>query len=329
MQNLLDVQNLTTRFKLVRYDITAVDGISFSLAKGEVMAIVGESGCGKSVTALSILNLVPSPGTVDKDSRVMFDGKNLLELSEKEIAQIRGNRIAMIFQEPSASFNLLFKIGYQIGEALMIHKKLAKNEALREAAELLKKVRIPEPASRVSDFPFQLSGGMLQRVMIALALSCRPELLIADEPTTALDVTIQAQIMQLLKELSIQEKMAILFITHDLALIDGFADTVMIMYAGRVVEKSPVQEVYARPFHPYAGDLLDSIPRLGFFKDEHTLSTIRGNVPELHDLPTGCKYAPRCGKCFDKCLIAEPPLFNVLNRLVRCWLFESRAAGDK
>ncbi|MBA7538790.1 Oligopeptide transport ATP-binding protein OppD [subsurface metagenome] len=265
---LLQVKNLTTQFFLIKQNITAVDGICFELSQGEILAIVGESGCGKSVTSLSIMNLIEPPGKISSESEVLFKNRNLLILDEKTISSIRGNEIAMIFQEPSASFNLLFKIGYQIGESLRIHKQLKKDTALREAIELLKKVKISEADKRVHDYPFQLSGGMLQRVMIALALSCSPSLLVADEPTTALDVTIQAQILRLLKELSLNYNMAILYITHDLALIDGFANNVMIMYAGRILEYCGISEIYAKPLHPYTKDLLNSIPRMGYFKDE-------------------------------------------------------------
>jgi peptide/nickel transport system ATP-binding protein len=321
---ILEVKNLTTRFSLIQHRVTAVDGISFSVEEGEILAIVGESGCGKSVTALSILNLVSAPGRVEPDSEILFDGKNLARLSENDMATVRGNDIAMIFQEPSASFNILFKIGYQLSESLKIHKHLKKKEAFKTAVALLEKVKIPEPGRRVNDYPFQLSGGMLQRVMIAQALSCGPKLLIADEPTTALDVTIQAQILSLLKEMSVQFQMAELFITHDLALIEGFADRVMIMYAGRILEECPVSEIHEHPLHPYTVDLIAAIPRIGYFKETQTLYTIKGNVPALHDLPTGCKYSPRCRKSFDRCFKEEPPLFRVSGHTVRCWLYGER-----
>jgi len=318
---LLQVKNLTTQFFLIKQNITAVDGICFELSQGEILAIVGESGCGKSVTSLSIMNLIEPPGKISSESEVLFKNRNLLVLDEKTISSIRGSEIAMIFQEPSASFNLLFKIGYQIGESLRIHKQLKKDTALREAIELLKKVKISEADKRVHDYPFQLSGGMLQRVMIALALSCSPSLLVADEPTTALDVTIQAQILRLLKELSLNYNMAILYITHDLALIDGFANNVMIMYAGRILEYCGISEIYAKPLHPYTKDLLNSIPMMGYFKDEQILFSIKGSVPELVNLPPGCKYAPRCSEVFDRCHKQEPSLFNLENRKVRCWLY--------
>lgn len=324
-QPLLEVKNLTTRFALIKHTITAVDKINFNINEGEILAIVGESGCGKSVTSLSIMNLIEAPGMHSAESEISFRGKNLLKLNEQEISQIRGNEIAMIFQEPSSSFNLLFSIGEQIGENLRIHKGYDKDKAMAEAISLLEKVRIPEPAKRAHDYPFQLSGGMLQRVMIALALSCSPRLLIADEPTTALDVTIQAQILKLLKELSINNNMSILFITHDLTLIEGFAHKVMIMYAGRVLEQGLVEDVHGKPWHPYTKDLLRSIPRMGYFKDTHTLFSIKGNVPELHNLPVGCKYAPRCEQCFEHCLNEEPPLFQIADHNVRCWLYEKES----
>jgi peptide/nickel transport system ATP-binding protein len=318
---LLEVKNLTTRFKTVKHTLTAVDKISFTVAAGEILAIVGESGCGKSVTALSLMKLIEPPGMYAPEAEVLFEGKNLLVLDENAISQVRGNEIAMIFQEPAASFNLLFKIGEQIGESLIIHKGYDKNKAMAEAVNLLEKVRIPEPAKRIHDYPFQLSGGMLQRVMIALALSCAPRLLIADEPTTALDVTIQAQILKLLKESAVQNNMAVLFITHDLTLIEGFAQRVMIMYAGRILEQCAVADIHKSALHPYTKDLLRSIPRMGYFKDTHALFSIKGSVPELYNLPAGCKYAPRCEECFERCLQEEPPLIALNGHNVRCWLY--------
>jgi peptide/nickel transport system ATP-binding protein len=321
---LLEVKNLTTRFRLIKHTITAVDDVSFSVNVGEILAIVGESGCGKSVTALSLLNLVPEPGKIQSQSKIIFSGRNLVHLAENELAAIRGNEIAMIFQEPSASFNSLFTIGYQLGENLVVHKHMKKKAARNQAINLLAKVHIPEPSRRVGDYPFQLSGGMLQRAMIAQALSCSPRLLIADEPTTSLDVTIQAQILALLKESSILQKTAILFITHDLALIEGFADNVMIMYAGRIFENCPAYDVHTNPLHPYTADLLAAIPRMGFSKNTHHLFSIRGNVPALHALPPGCKYAPRCSKVFKRCTELEPPLFSVGEHRVRCWLHDPK-----
>ena len=321
---LLEVKDLKTQFHLIQHSITAVDKISFDIAEGEILAVVGESGCGKSVTSLSIMNLIEPPGLIDPGSQILFNKTNLLALSEKEISEIRGNRIAMIFQEPSASFNVLFRIGFQIGESLRLHKNYAKEQAYQEAVELLKKVKISEAEKRVNDFPFQLSGGMLQRTMIALALSCSPQLLIADEPTTALDVTIQAQVMGLLKEQSEQNNMAIMLITHDLELIDGFAHNVMIMYAGRIFEYGSVIDIQKKALHPYTNDLLKAIPKMGYFKDESSLYSIKGNVPELTNLPGGCKYAPRCKQCFTRCEREEPPLIMAKERKVRCWLYDKK-----
>jgi peptide/nickel transport system ATP-binding protein len=324
---LLQVKNLTTRFTLIQHMITAVDNISFSIREGEILAIVGESGCGKSVTALSILNLVTKPGKIIPGSEILFGGRNLAAIPDKDLETIRGNEIAMIFQEPSSSFNTLFKIGYQLGEGLVIHKGMKKKAAKQNAVALLEKVRIPEPGQRVDDYPFQLSGGMLQRAMIAQALSCSPRLLIADEPTTSLDVTIQAQILFLLKESTVRLKTAILFITHDLALIEGFADNVMIMYAGRILETCPASDISARALHPYTGDLLASIPRMGYFKDTQRLYSIKGTVPALHALPKGCTYAPRCNRTFERCMQTEPPLFTVGGHRVRCWLHDPKGTN--
>jgi len=320
--SLLEVKNLETRFKLVNHTVRAVNGISFIVEENEIMAIVGESGCGKSVSALSLMRLVESPGEIDIKSEIIFEGRDIMKMNEQELQNVRGGEIAMIFQEPSASINPLFRIGSQIAEGLRIHRGTAKEEALKQAEELLVSVKIAEADRRVKDYPFQLSGGMLQRAMTALAISCSPKLLLADEPTTSLDVTIQAQIISLLKEQAEQKGMSIIFVTHDLELIDGFADKIMILYAGRVFEQSRASDFFKNPLHPYAEDLMNAIPRMGFFKDEHKLYTIKGQVPLSHDLPGGCTYAPRCRKCFDKCLKAEPPLFNYEDRNVRCWLYE-------
>jgi oligopeptide/dipeptide ABC transporter ATP-binding protein len=230
----------------------------------------------------------------------------------------------MIFQEPNASFNLLFSVGYQIGEALRLHKKFDKKKAIKHAGVLLDQVHIPEAKKRAGDYPFQMSGGMLQRVMIAQALSCAPSILLADEPTTALDVTIQAQILGLLKEKADQTGMSIIFVTHDLALIEDFADTILIMYAGRIFEYAKSDDVFFKPLHPYTQDLLKAIPRLGIFKDQERLFSIKGKVPELDNLPKGCKYAPRCQQCMDICLEKEPELKDINNHKVRCWLFAEK-----
>ncbi|MDC7123926.1 MAG: ABC transporter ATP-binding protein [Spirochaetales bacterium] len=322
--SLLEVRNLSTRFKLIDHTVRAVDGISFSVEHNETLAIVGESGCGKSVTAMSLMNLIQAPGEIDSSSEIIFEGKNVLEMNDSELKELRGGKIAMIFQEPSASFNPLFRIGSQIAEALKIHQGAAKDEALVQAEKLLDSVKISEPDRRVKNYPFQLSGGMLQRAMTALAISCSPKLLLADEPTTALDVTIQAQIIKLLQDEASEKNMSIIFVTHDLELIDGFADRIMLLYAGRVFEQSTAPEFFDNPLHPYGEDLMNAIPRMGLFKDEHKLYTIKGQVPDEKSKPIGCAYAPRCRKCFDKCVNEEPPLFSVNSRNVRCWLFENK-----
>ncbi|MDA3851681.1 MAG: ABC transporter ATP-binding protein [Spirochaetaceae bacterium] len=319
--SLLEVKNLTTRFNLLEHQLIAVEDISFSLEENEILAVVGESGCGKSVTALSLMKLIESPGEIDPQSQVLFQGQDILSLSDEKLQKIRGSEIAMIFQEPAASFNPLFPLGSQIAEALKIHRGTAKEEALKTAEHLLDQVRIAEANRRVKDYPFQLSGGMLQRAMTALAISCEPQILLADEPTTALDVTVQAQIINLLKEQVRRYNMSMIFVTHDLELIDGFADNLMLLYAGRIFEKSSSVDFFKKPLHPYGEDLMKAIPRMGLFKDEIELFTIKGQVPPSHRRPVGCTYAPRCNKCFKRCTQEEPPLFNIGERQVRCWLY--------
>ena len=316
---LLSVRNLTTRFHLVNQTVTAVDGISFDVEPNEILAIVGESGSGKSVTLLSVLGLVDPPGEIDPASEILFEGRDLRRLAEEDLTALRGERMGMIFQEPSASFNLLLRMGTQLAEGLRLHRGLDRKEAHARAIELLRQVRVPAPEQRVQDYPFQMSGGMLQRAMIAQALAGSPSLLLADEPTTALDVTTQAQILGLLKEKASAASMSVIFVTHDLGLVDGFADRLMIMYAGRIVESGPTREMLREPRHPYTRDLLTAIPRLGVFKDERRLYAIEGRVPEPSDLPEGCKYAPRCRDRIDRCA-AEPGLERRGDRMVRCWL---------
>ena len=318
----LEVKNLSTRFKLVRHTVRAVDDVSFDLGDREVLAIAGESGCGKSATALSILRLIQPPGEIDKASRILFEGRDLLELDEPSMNAVRGKSISMIFQEPSASFNPLFTVGSQIAETLRIHEKLPKREALAKASELLSQVRISNPERRAMDYPFQLSGGMLQRAMIALAIACSPRILLADEPTTALDPTTQVQILDLLKEKSAASSMAVIFVTHDLELLQGFADRILVMYAGRVFETGPAGELLAEPLHPYTRDLLAAIPRRGMFKEEERLFTIPGRVPDPGNRPPGCPYHPRCSRALEKCSREEPGLFSFGGRDVRCWLHE-------
>jgi oligopeptide/dipeptide ABC transporter ATP-binding protein len=312
--------------------VRAVDGVSFYLNGGELLGLVGESGCGKSITALSVMRLIAPPGKI-VSGEILFDGKNLLSLSDREMRQIRGDDIAMIFQDPMTSLNPVFRVGEQIAEALRLHRKLSRPDARAAAIEAMQEVAIPDSARRVDDYPHQLSGGMRQRVMIAMALACNPKLLIADEPTTALDVTIQAQILELLNELRKTRELAVLLITHDLGVVAEVADRVAVMYTGRIVEESPVEELFARPKHPYTEGLLRSVPKL---TAEHVakaerLETIEGVVPSPTDLPPGCHFAPRCPYRLARCTEGEIPVYDLLGGVkVRCVLFDLAAAltGD-
>ena len=306
MAVLLELRDLVTVFDTADGVARAVDGVSFSIDRGETLGVVGESGCGKSVTALSILRLVPEPPGRIESGSVLFQGVDLLHMSEPELRAIRGNEIAMIFQEPMTSLNPVFTVGFQVAEALRLHRGLGKREAESEAVRMLELVEIPDAESRARDFPHQLSGGMRQRVMIALALSCTPSLLIADEPTTALDVTIQAQILELLGELQQRLGMALLLITHDLGVVAERADRVMVMYAGRVVEQGPADSVLASPRHPYTRGLIASQPRLGATGER--LQPIAGMVPRLTELPSGCHFRTRCSLATDRCEREEPLL---------------------
>ena len=314
---LLEVRNLKTYFFTSRGLVKAIGGISFTLDQGETLALVGESGCGKSMTALSLLRLVPAPGRV-VEGEVLFDGEDLLRLPLEEMRRIRGNQMAMIFQEPMTALNPVFRVGEQIGEVLRLHKGLDARQAEAAAVELLERVGIPAPGQRVREYPHQLSGGMRQRVMIAMALACDPRLLIADEPTTALDVTIQAQIMDLLSELKRERNMATLLITHDLGVVAESTDRVAIMYAGLIVEYAPVKEIFANPTHPYTQGLLACIPRLGEKKGR--LTPIEGLVPSAADLPPGCSFLERCPERFAPCATKMPPLLEIApGHFVRCW----------
>jgi peptide/nickel transport system ATP-binding protein/oligopeptide transport system ATP-binding protein len=316
---LLQVNNLVTSFKTERGTIRAVDGISFSIRKGQTVGLVGESGCGKSVTSLSILRLIQSPpGSIESGS-INFDGRNILEFDEAGMRKVRGNRISMIFQEPMTSLNPVFTIGDQISEVFRIHQGMSRKQAREKSIEMLRLVKIPAPEKRVDDYPHQLSGGMRQRVMIAMALSCNPELLIADEPTTALDVTIQAQILDLMADLQKKLNMAILLITHDLGVVAEVCDYVIVMYAGKIAEQAPVKEIFKNPKHPYTQGLLHSIPKLGH-KTEY-LPTIEGHVPSLFSLPRGCRFQDRCPHVMDKCRMDEPVLTELgPDKKVACWL---------
>src|SRR6202047_2746605 len=294
---LLDVKGLKTYFFTRDGVVRAVDGVSFSVARGETLAIVGESGCGKSVTSLSILRLIASPPGRTVEGCVMFEGRDLLELSEAEMRKVRGDAISMVFQEPMTSLNPVLTVGRQIAEVLMLHRDLPREDAMLSAIEMLRLVKIPEPERRVAEYPHQLSGGMRQRVMIAMALACEPRLLIADEPTTALDVTIQAQILDLMRELKARTGAAIMLITHDLGVVAEMAQRVVVMYAGRKVEEAPVRELFRRPRHPYTLGLLASVPRLGATlgrAEAPRLAEIPGTVPSLREPIIGCAFAPRC-----------------------------------
>ena len=302
---LLEVCELHTSFFLPQGEARAVDGVSFAIDPGRTLGIVGESGCGKTMTALSILRLTPPAARVR--GRILFDGRDLLEFSEAEMRAIRGNAIAMIFQEPMSSLNPVFTVGNQIAEAVRLHQDLSRRAARATAIEMLRLVEIPEPERRVDDYPHQMSGGMRQRVMIAMAFSCHPRVLIADEPTTALDVTIQAQILDLLAGLQQRLGMALILITHDLGVVAERADEVAIMYAGRVVEQAPVEAIFARPLHPYTRGLLRSIPKVGADKTRR-LEAIPGVVPDLLHLPSGCHFHDRCPKAIAACASMDPAL---------------------
>lgn len=325
---LLEVKDLHTHFPTRAGLVRAVDGVSFQIERGELLGVVGESGCGKSITALSILRLIAPPGKIVR-GEIFFKGRNLLQLSESEMQQIRGDDIAMIFQDPMTSLNPVFTVGVQIGEALQLHRNLSRKQARAAAIDAMHEVAIPDPARRVDDYPHQLSGGMRQRIMIAMALACNPELLIADEPTTALDVTIQAQILELLNNLRKTRDLAVLLITHDLGVVAEVADRVAVMYTGRIVEESPVTELFARPKHPYTEGLLRSVPKLTAVDAARAsrLETIEGVVPSPTALPSGCHFAPRCPYRLARCTVEEIPLYQLERGVqVRCVLFDLAAA---
>jgi oligopeptide transport system ATP-binding protein len=309
----LSVRNLTTRFKSERGTVAAVDSVSFDVDAGETLAIVGESGSGKSVTALSIMRLVPSPAGRIESGEVLLAGRDLLKLTEAEMRAVRGDRIAMIFQEPMSSLNPALRIGFQIAEPINVHRRLPWARALDKAVELITAVRMPDAAVRSTAYPHQFSGGMRQRAMIAMALACEPQLIIADEPTTALDVTVQAQILDLLKELASRASSALILITHDLGVVARYANRVAVMYAGRIVETAPARELYARPKHPYTLGLMQSAPRLDGDASKRLLP-IEGQPPDLAALPPGCSFAPRCRYVQDRCRSERPELREVGER---------------
>ena len=321
MTELLRIENLRTYFGTSKGTLRAVDGVDLDIPQGGTLGVVGESGSGKSVTALSVMQLVEVPGRIEPGSKILFEGRDLATLGERELGKIRGNEIAMIFQEPMTSLNPVFTVGNQISEAVRLHQGLRKKDALARAVELMQLVGIPSAERRVNDYPHQMSGGMRQRVMIAMALSSDPKLLIADEPTTALDVTVQAQILELMKELRERLGMAIMLITHDLGVVAEMVDEVAVMYAGRVVERGPVEEIFSSPQHPYTEALLESIPLLGMrYTDK--LKAIRGTVPNPLEWPAGCRFAPRCDYAFEKCVTNDPPLMPVPPQESACWLCE-------
>jgi oligopeptide/dipeptide ABC transporter ATP-binding protein len=323
MSHLLKLEDLKVHFNTNDGVAKAVDGVSYSIDAGRTLGVVGESGCGKTVTALSILRLTPKPGLI-AGGRIEFGGVNLLDLSEEEMRKIRGNQIAMIFQEPMTSLNPVFTIGNQISEGMRLHLGVDKKEAWDRSIEMLKKVGIPSPDKRVSDYPHQLSGGMRQRAMIAMALSCDPNLLIADEPTTALDVTIQWQILDLMKEMREQYSASIILITHDLGVVAQTCDDVVVMYAGKVVESAPVRQLFKDPCHPYTRGLLESIPARHVKKKGSRLKEIKGIVPPLTDLPPGCPFHPRCPDVMDVCRVEKPEFKAIRSGAsASCWLYGS------
>jgi oligopeptide/dipeptide ABC transporter ATP-binding protein len=321
----LDIENLTISFPTEKGELIAVNSISYQLHAGETLAVVGESGCGKTVNALSILRLIPTPPANIRSGTILFRGVDLLTLSAKELRDLRGREIAFVFQDPMTSLNPVLSIGEQIIEGLIQHLPIDRAEARERAVESLRRVEIPSPEEKMQYYPHQLSGGMRQRVMIAMALACEPKILIADEPTTALDVLIQAQILQLLEKVKKQSGMSILLITHDLGIVTEMADRVLVMYAGEIVESGPVDEVFRSPLHPYTKGLKNSVPQLGGIKSTH-LHEIPGNVPQLDDLPGGCSFHPRCSVAIEKCKTQKPQLQEIHpGRSASCWVAGSES----
>ena len=321
---ILSVRGLKTEFHTEDYTVRAVDGLSYELAPGKTLAIVGESGSGKSVHALSILGLLPTPPARIIGGEILFKGKDLLKAGKEDVRKVRGDKIAMIFQEPMTSLNPVMRIGEQIAESLRLHKGLNDKDAMEKAAELLKKVGIPAAESRLRDYPHQFSGGMRQRVMIAMALSCDPDILIADEPTTALDVTIQAQILDLMKALQAEFKMGLVLITHNIGVVAEMADEVVVMYAGRAVEQAPAEELFESPKHPYTKSLLAAVPSI--YTRKKRLASIPGQPPDLAEGIIGCPFAPRCSDKHDRCEKEDSPVFSLSeSHTTRCWLVEDQS----
>ena len=322
MEPLLEVKNLKTSFKIGKKWVPAVEQVCFHVDPGETLGIVGESGCGKSVTSMSIMRLLPKATTKIEADEIILNGKNIANYSDKEMAQVRGTGIGMIFQDSMTSLNPVKTIGKQLDEAFIVHHSCDKNEAKNRSIEMLTKVGIPSPEKRYGEYPHQLSGGMRQRVMIAMALAQNPSLIIADEPTTALDVTIQAQIMELMKEMKEKTGVSIMLITHDMGVVAEMADKIMVMYAGMVIEYATAREIFKDPKHPYTKGLLASIPRKD--KDIDRLYTIEGTVPSLTSMPKGCRFCDRCPRAMEKCRNEQPPMYQFGERSVRCFLYEDK-----
>ena len=327
MNKILEVKDLRVVFKNDGKENTAVDGVSFDVERGEVLCIVGESGCGKSVTSLSIMQLVATPPGRYAGGQILFEGQNILGKNNKQMGKIRGKNISMIFQEPMTALNPIHKIGAQISEALRIHDNYEKKDAWKKAIEMLAMVGVPDHARCAASYPHQLSGGMRQRVMIAMALSCNPQLLIADEPTTALDVTIQAQILDIIRKAKEERGMTVIFITHDLGVVAEIAQRVIVMYAGKIVEEAPCKDLFANPLHPYTRGLLRCIPRIDQKQGE--LDIITGQVPAPSNVPSGCRFHPRCPNCMGICKEKEPPLVTVEGRRVACHLISQGTVAQE
>ncbi len=321
---LLDIQNLSTVFDTDMGTVKVVDDVSFKIEKGETLGVVGESGCGKSVTALSVMRLLQKPSGRVESGRILFDGTDLLKLTDSEMRNIRGNKISMIFQEPMTSLNPVFTICSQISETLILHQHMNRHEARERSKEMMKIVGIPNGASRIDDYPHQFSGGQRQRIMIAMALACNPALLIADEPTTALDVTVQAQILELMNDMKKEFGSSIMLITHSMGVIAETAQRVVVMYAGKVVEEAPVGELFKNPMHPYTKALLASIPKMD--EDVPRLHVIPGMVPSPFHFPKGCRFNDRCEKCMQKCIESAPPAAEIGDHRVACWLYAKEEA---
>ena len=320
---ILEVKDLCVEFRTAEGTVQAVDHLSYVLHKGEKLGIVGESGSGKSVSSLGMMQLIPNPPGQITGGEILYLGRDLVKTSERDMQKIRGNEISMIFQEPMTSLNPIIKCGKQIAESLRLHRGMKKKEAMEEAVRMMKAVGIANPEVRAHEYPHQMSGGMRQRVMIAMALACQPQILIADEPTTALDVTIQAQILDLIREMNEELHSSVLFITHDLGVVSELCDTVIVMYTGHIVEKAPAQELFAEPKHPYTVGLLNAIPRIT--KDRPPLETIEGMVPNPTERITGCSFSPRCPHATARCRETEPPMIQLSEqRTVRCWLYADK-----